>query len=65
MFVGIGDAFVIFFTVFIFFRIRIRIAAAPKIFDEIFALLIGLKSQKGALFLLGDNVIDVGIQPTL
>jgi len=42
MFVRVLDALVIPFPVFILLGIRIRIAQAPELSDELFAFLIGL-----------------------
>ena len=63
MLVGIGDSFVIFFAVFVFFRVRIGVAATPEIFDEILALFVRHQSIKSPFFLFCNDVSNVVVDP--
>jgi hypothetical protein len=62
-FVGIGDAAIVLFTVGVFGRVGIGIAAPPKFFDELFALFVGGEAEEGVALLLGDDVGDFFGQP--
>src|SRR5262245_40081981 len=63
--VGVGDAFVILIAVFVFLGVRIRIAAAPEILNEILPLLIRGQGIKSLFLIFGDDVSDVRIDPFL
>src|SRR5687768_2755907 len=63
--VGVGDTLVILFAVFVLFRVRVGVAAAPEILDEVLTLLVGGQSIERPLFFLGDDVSDVGVAPFL
>src|SRR6188472_615752 len=65
MFVRIGDAFVIFLAILVFFGIGVGIASSPEVFDKVLALFIGGQSIERFLFLFGNDVGDVGVPPLL
>src|SRR5215213_7948408 len=65
MFVRVRDTLVILLAVFILFRVRIWIASAPEVLDEILAFLICGEREEGPLFILGNDVRRVGIEPAL
>src|SRR5271170_2440112 len=65
MFVRIGDAPVVFFLVFVFFRVGSGVAALPEGFDKVIALFVIRELLKGGSFLVGDNPDYVLVQPLL
>ena len=63
--VGVSDALVVLFLIFVLFGVRRGIAALPEGFDEVVALLVvGELFEGGALF-VGDDADDVFFQPLL
>src|SRR5215813_13648872 len=65
MLVRIGDAFVVFLAILVFVSVRIRIAAAPELFDKSLSFIIGFQLLERLAFFVGDDVGDVLIQPIL
>ena len=65
MLVSVGNAFVVLLAIFIFVGVGIRIAAAPEVFDETFALVVRLQFLKGLSFVIRDDVSDVFFEPVL
>src|SRR5262249_15436592 len=65
MFVGVGDALVIFFAVFVDVGVGIRIAVEPEPFDELLALVVGLEIVEDLALLIRDDPADVFIYPAL
>ena len=63
--VCICDSLVILLAIFVFFRVRIRIAAAPEIFDKVLALFIGRQRIERPLLFLRDDIGHVRIAPFL
>src|SRR5574341_1204913 len=63
MLVGVGDALVILFAVFVDVSVGIGIAAEPELFDELFALVIGLQRLEGFALLVGDDPAHVFVEP--
>ena len=55
MLVGIGNTPVMFFLVFVLFRVRSGIAALPESFDKVIALFIVGKLFEGGSFLVGND----------
>src|SRR5246127_3275347 len=63
--VGVSDALVVLFLIFVLFGVGRRIAALPEGFDEVVALfVVGELLEGGALF-VGDDVGDVLVEPLL
>ena len=63
--VGVSDALVVLFLVFVLFGVRRGIAALPEGFNEVVALLVvGELLERRALF-VGDDPDDVLFQPLL
>ena len=54
--VGVGDAAVMLFAVFVFFGVGSGIAAQPELLDELLALLIGLKLLECLFLFVADDV---------
>src|SRR5262245_8169609 len=65
MFVRVGDALVILLAKLVLVGVGIGIAAAPELFDEPFALLVGLQFLEGLALFVGDDVSDVFFEPVL
>jgi hypothetical protein len=65
MFVGVSDSLVVFLAIFVFVGVRIGIAAAPKLFDETFPLVIGFQFLKRFALFVSDDVSDVLVEPVL
>ena len=63
--VGIRDAAVMLFFVFVLFGIRSGVAAQPEVLDELLPLLVGLELLEGFAFFVGDDLDDVFVQPLL
>jgi len=63
MLVGIGDALVIFLAILVFVGVGIGITSPPELFDETFALIVGLELFEGFPLFIGDDVSDVLFQP--
>src|SRR5437899_3865477 len=65
MLIGIGDAAVVLFFIFVLFGVGRRIAAEPELLDELVALfVVGEFGEGGALFIT-DDVAHVFIKPFL
>ena len=65
MLIGVGDAPVVFFFIFVVFSIWSRIAALPERLNKLVAL--GIRAQlleRGELF-IGDDPADILVQPPL
>jgi hypothetical protein len=62
MLVCVGDAFEILFLKFVLFRVGIRIAAAPEVFDKFFALVVCCEFGPCVALGFRENEIDV-IEP--
>ena len=65
MLVGVGDAAVVFFLVFVLRRVGRGIAAQPELLDELVALFVVGELLKGRHFFRSDDVSDVLVQPLL
>src|ERR1017187_7997577 len=65
MFVGIGNAAVVFFLVFILRRVRSGIAAQPELLDKLVTLLVVGELFEGGHFLRSDDVTHVFVKPLL
>src|SRR6187200_825027 len=63
--VRISDSFVVLLAIFVLFRIRIWITAAPEVLNEVFTLLVRRQREESSLLIFGDDVIDVRIKPSL
>ncbi|MGB2672231.1 MAG: hypothetical protein WA621_07590 [Candidatus Acidiferrum sp.] len=61
--VGVGDAAIVFFAIGIIRGIRIGIAAAPEIFDLLFALFVSGEAKECVALFLGDDVRDLFGEP--
>src|SRR4051812_43390670 len=61
--VGIGDALVVLFFVFVLFGVRRGIAALPEGFNEVIALLVIRELLEGGALFVSDDVGDVFVQP--
>ena len=65
VFVRVSNALVMLFLEFVLYGIRRWIAARPKCFDEIVALLIVRKLLEGGSLFVGDDVANIFVQPLL
>ena len=65
MLVGVGDAPVVLFLEFVFFRVRSGIAPLPEVLDELVALRIGGQLLEGRHLFIGDDPAHVLIEPAL
>src|ERR1700733_4104357 len=65
MLVGVGDAPVVFFFVFVLFGVRSGVAAQPELLNKVVALFVVGELLKGGSFLVGDNPDYVLVQPLL
>jgi hypothetical protein len=65
MLVGVGDALVVLFLIFVLFGIGRGIAALPEGFNEIVALFVVGELLEGGSLFVGDDVSDVFVQPLL
>ena len=65
MLVGVRDAAVVLFLVFVLDGVGRGIAAQPELFDELLALLVGVQLLEGFALFIGDDVGDVFVQPLL
>src|SRR5262249_47628740 len=63
MLVGVGDALVMLFAVFVDVGVGVGIAAVPESFDELLALLVGLERVEDLALLIGDDPADVFVYP--
>src|SRR5262245_26286318 len=63
MLVGVGDALVILFAVFVNVCVRIGIASVPEPFDELLALVVGLERVEDLALLIGDDPANVFVLP--
>jgi len=63
MLVGVGDALVVLFFVFVLFRVGSRIATLPESLDEVVALLVVGKLLEGCPLFISNDVDDILIQP--
>src|SRR5579872_3242276 len=63
--VGIGNAFVNVILIGVLWGTGIGIANFPEFLDELVAGVIGGQLEEGALFLAGNNIGDVPLQPFL
>ena len=65
MLIGVGDAPVVLFFIFVIFSVRSRIAALPERLNKLVALGIGAQLlERGELF-IGDDPADILVQPPL
>jgi len=62
-FVGVGHAAIVFFAVSVLGRIRIGIAAPPKLLDVLLTFFVGGEAEEGFAFFLGDDVGNLFRQP--
>ncbi len=65
MLVGVGDALVVLFLIFVLFGVRSGVAALPEGFDEVVALFVVRELLEGGALFVGDDVDDVFVQPLL
>ena len=65
MLIGISNALVVLFFIFVFFGVRGRIAALPEGFDKVVALFIVRELPEGGALFVGDDVNDVFVEPLL
>src|SRR5216684_4185760 len=65
MLVSIGDSLVVFFAKLVFIGVWIWITAAPELFNETFALVVGFELLERLPLFVSDNVGDVFVQPVL
>src|SRR5208282_2726982 len=65
MFVGVGDALVMLFLVFVLFGIGSRVTALPEGLDEVVALLVIRKLLEGRALFVRDDPDHVLFQPLL
>src|SRR5215475_14069507 len=63
MFVGVGDALVIFFAVFVDVGVGVWVAAVPEPFDELLAFVVGLERVEDLALLIGDDPANVFVLP--
>src|SRR5437868_5983026 len=63
--VRVGDAFVVFFFVFVFDGVRSGITTEPELFDELLALFIGRQPFESGAFFISNDVGGVFLQPFL
>src|ERR1700685_3880856 len=63
--VGIGDAAVMLFAIFVFFGVRSGIAAQPELLDELLAFVVGGQALENLPLLIGDDVGNFLVQPAL
>src|SRR5262249_36304779 len=63
MFVGVGDALVILFAVFVDVGVGVRVAAVPEPFDELLAFVVGLERVEDLALLIGDDPANVFVLP--
>jgi hypothetical protein len=61
--VGIGYPLVILLAKFVFVGVRVRIAAAPELFNKAFAFLVRLELFEGLTLFVCDDVGDVLVEP--
>ena len=65
MLVGVRDAPVVLFLVFVLFGIRRGVAALPESFNEVVAFFVVRELLEGGSFLVGDDPDYVLVQPLL
>ena len=65
MLVGVGDALIVLFFVFVLFGVGSRIAALPEGLDELVALFVVAELFESRSLLVGNDPDDVFIQPLL
>ncbi len=65
MVVGVSDAPIVLFLIFVFFRIRSRIAPQPELLHKLLFLFVRLKPFECCLLFIGNDVKDVLVQPLL
>ena len=63
MLIRVGYALVVFLLELVLFRVRIRIAPAPKLFNEFFPLVVRLEPFEGFPFFVRNYIRDVLFQP--
>src|SRR5215510_13000654 len=63
MLVGVGDALVILFAVFVDVSVGVWIAAVPEPFDELLALVVSLERVEDLALFIGDDPADVFVYP--
>ena len=63
--VGVSDALVVLFLVFVLFGVRRGVAALPEGFNEVVALLVVGELLEGRALFVGDDPDDVLFQPLL
>src|SRR5579884_771357 len=65
MLVGVSDAAVVLFLVFVLFGVRRGIAPQPELFDELLAFLVRVELLKRLALFVGDDVHHVFVEPFL
>src|SRR5439155_23266248 len=65
MLVGISDAAVVLFFVFVLFGVGGGIAAQPELLDELVALFVVGELHEGRALFIGDDVAHVLVEPLL
>jgi len=65
MVVGVCDAPVMLFLIFVFLGIRSGVAPQPELLDELLPLIIGVEPLKSLALFVGDDVSDIFFQPFL
>ncbi len=65
MLVGVGDALVVLFLIFVLFGVGGGIAALPEGFNEVVALFVVRELLEGGALFVGDDVDDVLVEPLL